>query len=293
MNISKYLVINQRITLHANTGEKDFIYECPIKKIKDDLIAVVFPDKFKDSPVCGLETKIILKWAKNSQCYSLSTKIVQNKSFPLVALAVEGEVVELEAVSSEIQGEIPGQQNQQENFSAVSNSEKASDFSSSLDHLRSLVNEIPQLYTLGPEEVNILLHYISHKSAKKGYPLFKEGEPGNSVYYIGTGVIDIIKESLDGNPIKLARFYKDTMLGEMALVDPAPRSATAMVMVDAELIILTKEKFESLLKEYPAVGIKIFKQIARTLSQRIRFANGKLADTLDQTDSQIPFDDIE
>lgn len=294
MNLSQYVFINQRITLHASTAGKDFIFEGVVNKTKGGLVTILLPDKLKDSPVCAIGIKIILKWAKDNKLYSLSTKIVQNESFPLILLDGEREVLEWKPASPKIQGDASLGQNLGKKHVVVSQSEKTPLHSSIFDYLRDLVNEIPQLYSLGPEEVNLLLHYVNYKSVQKGFPLFREGEPGNSVFYIAKGAVDIVKESIEGNPIKLARFGKDKMLGEMALVDPAPRSATAIVTEDAEFVILSQEKFESLLNDYPSIGIKIFKRIAMTLSQRIRFANGRLADITDQANKKgITLEEIE
>lgn len=280
MNINQYLTVQQQVILHVNISDKGYEYSCFIKKIKNDLIAVVLPEELKDSPACKTGINITLKWTKDNKPYSLSTKFLQDKAFPLVILKQDGEIVELESIKSEDHEEISDGQ------SGEGHSEKASVDTAALDHLRDLVNDVPQLFSLGPEEVNKLLHYVSYKLAKKGSPLFKEGESGDSMFYIANGVIDIIKESIEGNPIKLAQFARDNMLGEMSLVDTSPRSATAIVTEDAELIILTRESFDNLLKNIPSIGIKIFKQIAGTLSQRVRFANGRLVDVLDQANQQ-------
>lgn len=294
MNLSQYVFINERITLHASTAGKDFIFEGIVNKTKGGFVTIVLPDKLKDSPVCAIGIKIILKWTKDNKLYSLSTKIVQNESFPLVLLDGDGEVLECKPASPKIQGDTPLEQNLGKKHVEVSQSEKTPPHAPIFDYLRDLVNEIPQLYNLGPEEVNLLLQYVSYKSVKKGFPLFLEGDPGNSVFYIAKGAVDIVKESIEGNPIKLARFGKDKVLGEMALVDPAPRSATATVTEDAEFVILSHEKFESLLNDYPSIGIKIFKQISMALSQRIRFANGRLVDIVDQAKKKgITLEEIE
>ncbi len=265
MSLSQHLSANQKITLFANLSGEDCNYSCVVKKVKDSLVAIDLPPDLIDSPISELGAIATLKWKKDNKSFSLSTKIVQSKPSFLVILNKNGEIVE---------GEESGQEKATEPLSEAD------------EYLRDLINEVPQLFSLGPDEVNKLISYVTYKSAKKDFPLFQEGEPGDSMFYIAKGAIDIIKESVDGNPIRLAGFTQDSMIGEMALIDASPRSATAMVTEDAELVILSREKFESLLRENPSIGIKIFKQISTALSQRVRFANGRLADVLDQANKQ-------
>tara|TARA_B100000315_G_scaffold81231_1_gene74472 strand:+ start:11757 stop:12704 length:948 start_codon:yes stop_codon:yes gene_type:complete len=303
MDISQHLESQQQIIFHTDAAGKAQDYPCTVKKTKKNLIAVVLDSTLKDSPVCAVGTKIILKWNKDDKPYSLLAKIAQNKTFPLVILNKQGEIneqAEQKPPSSAAAPVAPPpappaaapptataeKPKDDKAISHYSYAEKKSLDPEAFDYLRDLINEVPQLYSLGPDEVISLVPYVSYKSAKKGTLVFREGDAGDSLFYIAKGAVDIIKESVEGNPIKLAQFTQDSLLGEMALIDSAPRSATAKVFHDVELIILNRESFEGLLKDVPAIGIKIFKQIATTMSQRVRFANGRLADVLDQAHQQ-------
>ncbi len=302
MDTTQHLQGGQQITFHTDATGKAQDYPCTIKKIKQNLVAVVLQSELKDSPVCALGTKITLKWTTDNKPYSLFTKIVQNKTFPLVVLNKQGEISNQAdqqpatpaatptatppATPATSPPKAPSKTGNEEGATLYSFAEKKPLDQETFDYLRDLINEVPQLYSLGPDEVVSLVPYMGYKSAEKGSFVFKEGEAGDSLFYIVKGAVDIIKESVEGNPIKLAQFTQDSMLGEMALIDNAPRSATAKVFDDVELIILSRESFDGLLKDVPAIGIKIFKQIATTMSQRVRFANGRLADVLDQAHQQ-------
>lgn len=306
MDITRHLEGGQEITFHTDATGKAQDYPCTVKKIKQNLVAVVLQSELKGSPVCALEAKITLKWTTDSKPYSLRTKIVQNKTFPLVVLNKQGEISDEADQQPATPAEAPAatptaappaapaatppkapvKTGDEKPATLYSFAEKKPLDQETFDYLRDLINEVPQLYSLGPDEVVSLVPYVGYKSAKKDTFVFKEGEAGDSLFYIAKGAVDIIKESVEGNPIKLAQFTQDSMLGEMALIDSAPRSATAKVFDDVELIILSRESFDGLLKDVPAIGIKIFKQIATTMSQRVRFANGRLADVLDQAHQQ-------
>jgi|TARA_B100001971_G_scaffold183518_1_gene181558 CRP-like cAMP-binding protein len=298
MDISQHLQRQQKITFHTDTSGKAQDYPCTVKKIKKNLIAVILEDELKNSPVCDLGIKIILKWTTDNKPYSLLTKIAQNKTFPLVILNKQGEINEKadKPPLSSAEAPVATPPAPPEAAAEKLTDDKAIPFYSyaekkaldpeAFEYIRDLINEVPQLYSLGPDEVISLVPYVNYKSAQKGSLIFKEGDPADSLFYIAKGAVDIVKEAVEGTPIKLAQFTKDSLIGEMALIDSAPRSTTAKVFADVELIILNRESFDGLLKDAPTVGIKIFKQIVRTMGQRVGFANGRLADVLDQAHQQ-------
>lgn len=146
------------------------------------------------------------------------------------------------------------------------------------EYIKALMCEVPQFDQLSPEELDILTRHVYRQTAPEGTVLCKEGSAGDSLFYIVDGVIEIRKESLDGRQTVLARFNKGASVGEMSLVENSPRSATATVIKDAELLILTTDNFERLLSDSPQVGIKILRNIARSLSTRLRHTSGRFAD---------------
>ncbi len=155
-----------------------------------------------------------------------------------------------------------------------------------LNTLKAYINDIPQLFSLGPEETGKLVYYMGYKEFKKGQVFFNEGDEGDAVYYIIRGSVNILKESVEGRPIKLATIRRDGIIGEMSLIDSAPRSATALAMEDTEAVFFARQKFEALLKNLPAIGTKILLQFSRTMSQRVRFLSGQLADTIHELKDQ-------
>jgi CRP-like cAMP-binding protein len=64
----------------------------------------------------------------------------------------------------------------------------------------------------------------------------------------------------------------------MSIVDDYPRSATIVVTEPSELLILTKNRFESICRKNPGVGIKFLRGLAKNLSMRLRKTTGRFAD---------------
>lgn len=88
-----------------------------------------------------------------------------------------------------------------------------------------------------------------------------------------------MKESLGGKLKVIAQFKKGVTIGEMSLVDDiAARSATARCGEDSEFLYLSRESFEEIMKKYPKIAVKILRNLASHLSERLRQASWRLAD---------------
>lgn len=111
-----------------------------------------------------------------------------------------------------------------------------------------------------------------------GAEIFKEGAPGDAMYFILEGEVDIIKRSIDNKPVHLATLPKGTVFGEMSLVDSAPRSAAAIAKTPSQLIVLKKHSFFRLVEDHPRPACKILMKLMRTLSMRLRLVDSKFVD---------------
>jgi len=146
------------------------------------------------------------------------------------------------------------------------------------ENIKLLMCEVPQFDSLTPEELDVLARHVSHKRVPKGMVLCKEGAVGDSLFYVIEGIIEIRKESFDGRQTVLAQFNKGATVGEMSLIEDSPRSATATAIDQAELLILTRQNFERLLDSSPFIATKILRNIAKSLSNRLRHTSGRFAD---------------
>ena len=84
---------------------------------------------------------------------------------------------------------------------------------------------------------------------KAGETIMRQGEPGNSAYIIESGRVEILFEKPDGRMQCVGTRGSDTMIGEMALVDDAPRTATVRAIEDCTLLELSKDDFSGRLRQ--------------------------------------------
>lgn len=97
-----------------------------------------------------------------------------------------------------------------------------------------------------------------------GQVIFSAGEPGHALFIVRTGSVDL---RIDGETVETVE--QGGIFGELALVDPAPRSATAVAGPDCTLVMVEEESFNDLLRRVPGLGLEIMKVMAR----RLRRAN--------------------
>ena len=101
--------------------------------------------------------------------------------------------------------------------------------------------------------------------------VFKEGEPSNGMFIVRAGELEVYLEK-DDQIISLASVSVGGMIGEMALFDQQPRSASVRAKVKTEVTHISNEDFAKLMKQIP----KWFTALMGTLSSRLRVTNERL-----------------
>lgn len=142
------------------------------------------------------------------------------------------------------------------------------------DHL----SLIPMFSGLAHDELKSIEQYLFFKSVDTNGCVFREGERGDYVCFVALGTLDVIKHNHEGQPVVISKLAKGSSIGEMALLDRMTRSATVRASSPTRLIVLTRESFEAILGQHPAIGIKILKGIALLLSINLRKTSDRLAE---------------
>lgn len=106
-----------------------------------------------------------------------------------------------------------------------------------------------------------------------GEEIFREGEPGETAYLVLDGTV-AITQHVTGNVTRdIATVRAGGVFGEMALVDPGARSATATAADATRLLQLHRREFFDLAAADRAIGIKVFLNLGILLTGRLRDAN--------------------
>lgn len=136
------------------------------------------------------------------------------------------------------------------------------------------------LQGLSDAELAKLAELCDVREMGEGTTIFIENMPGESLFLVKKGTVRISKMFAEGDEKTLAILGPEDILGEMAVIDGLPRSATARVAEDAELVSLKKSDFDALCQNAPELALKISMNIVRVFSKRIREANDEYRDML-------------
>ncbi len=146
------------------------------------------------------------------------------------------------------------------------------------DAILDFLINIPLFDGLKAEDLKVVARQMGFIELEQNETLFNEGEKGTYVCFVVDGILDVIKQSFNGSEAIIASLSKGRSIGEMAIIDNFPRSATVRARTDATLIILRRMDFENILADHPQIGIKILIGIARMLSMSLRKTSSRLAD---------------
>lgn len=106
---------------------------------------------------------------------------------------------------------------------------------------------------------------------RKGEVVFNEGDPGAEMYVVQSGQVEVYRNMNDEKRF-VRLFEKGDFFGEMSLLEGMPRTATAEVVEDAELIVINGATFDQMIKS----NIEIAVRMLRKLSKRLRETTDQL-----------------
>jgi len=117
---------------------------------------------------------------------------------------------------------------------------------------------------------------LEQRSLRSGQELFTEGDQPCGLYILIRGQLSAWQNTGNSNE-RLMRFCPGSLVGEMALIDNKPRSATVLADTACDLLFLPARHFEELRHEHAELGRIMLNNLARELALRIRLANQSLS----------------
>jgi CRP-like cAMP-binding protein len=138
---------------------------------------------------------------------------------------------------------------------------------------------LQSLASYPPDELTVLLTVAKARDVAAKEDLCREGDPGRSCFLVVSGALDITKL---GSPAVLATLGPGTFVGQMALVDHAPRSATVTARVPSVVLEFAREPFERLLAARSPLALRFQEQIAIAGIRQLRQATTRLVEAMGQ-----------
>ena len=133
------------------------------------------------------------------------------------------------------------------------------------------------LSDLAPAQVQAVLALGHVVDVPAGGELFHKGADADGIWLLESGVVSILV-GLGDDSVRLATFGPGQFVGEMGFVDGKTRSATAWADTPVRAMLLDRQAVTLLVSEHHDAALKITRNIARELSQRVRLSSALMAD---------------
>jgi len=115
--------------------------------------------------------------------------------------------------------------------------------------------------------ITLFRNATDYESFSAGQVIFQEGQSGDTMYAVKEGEVDIVIH----NKV-VTTVGPDDIIGEMALIDTGPRSATAVARTDCKLVPISEKRFKFLVQQTPHFAL----QVMRVMAQRLRSMDANL-----------------
>jgi signal transduction histidine kinase len=126
------------------------------------------------------------------------------------------------------------------------------------DH--EFLTQISLFEGMSHDDLHVIADSVEKVVLEPGEILFNEGDDGNRAYFVKAGQLEILKEA-SGREVLLAVREKNAVIGEMALLQSEPRSATVRARSRTELYAIGKESFDSLLLSSTSAMQSVFEMM--------------------------------
>jgi CRP-like cAMP-binding protein len=130
---------------------------------------------------------------------------------------------------------------------------------------------------LSQEDLQILGGLFQPSDWAEGDTIFREQDPGGSLFAIESGTVKIYKESVTGRKV-LASLSGGEIFGELSLFDRSPRSATGVASTGVRLWTLDGVRLTAAFAEHPQLGVRFLIQLVHQVGRRLRQTNERLQD---------------
>lgn len=150
--------------------------------------------------------------------------------------------------------------------------------------MAAFLQSVPVFQDLKGPSLEVLYEFLEERKWDVGETICEEGEPGQTMYIIREGEVEVTRKSSQGNQVVIVRLGPGECFGEMTLaelVELQPRSATCVVRKTAVTYSLTNIDLWNLYKSKNFSYVIILQNICRLLSRRLRKADGRIVEFLE------------
>lgn len=131
--------------------------------------------------------------------------------------------------------------------------------------LQAALRAVPLFADLGADDVAALLGGVRIRRFRRGEVVFNQGDPGDALHVVLSGRVKISSPSENGVEAILTTLRPGEWFGALALLDGAPRSASATAVEPTETLVLPRDRFRQLVNDVPAIRDQVLAALAHEL----------------------------
>ena len=139
--------------------------------------------------------------------------------------------------------------------------------------ISKILQKVPIFRMLGKESIDFIVERLKFKTFEKSEVVCKIGDPGDSMYIIITGSVDICIYGQEGAEQIVASLGPGDYFGEMSLLTDEPRSATVRTSDPSEMFLLNKKDFDVILEKFPSISLSMGKIVSKRLRETLTKAS--------------------
>lgn len=119
-------------------------------------------------------------------------------------------------------------------------------------------------------QARLLEDYLEQRIVPAAAPIFRVGEPGDSLFVASDGVVDILLPLKQGRRRRIASFAPGNIFGELALLEAKPRSADAVAQGACTIWELKRARLAEIEAQHPELASRLLLNLSRSLAHRVR-----------------------
>jgi len=142
---------------------------------------------------------------------------------------------------------------------------------------------------LDENELGELASVIDSMSAPAGQIIFNAGDFGDALYIVRSGEVELYVKDTAGQKIVLTVAEENDLFGELSMLDERPRSATAMTLMDTELLLLDREDLLLLFQKQPDAALNMLAAMSTMLRKVDRLLQTRVSRNVnEEMDEKLP-----
>lgn len=145
---------------------------------------------------------------------------------------------------------------------------------------RTIIRYVKAFSMLSDAECDALLLGVTERRLNANEVLFRQGDPGDSMVIVHHGALSVRARRPDGLDAEVAVVQGGEVLGEMCVVDPAPRSASVVATAPSMVCVLTRDEVLGLRERAPSVYSTVMGAIIRDIHRRFREVDARVSEII-------------